>query len=287
MANENEYGKISNEIIGVYKIECNGKCYVGSSSRSIAGRWKEHIKDLNKGNHHNKYLQNVYNKHGRDAFLFSILEIVERKEDVITAEQKYIDNLKPEFNICPTAGSWLGNKQTEEAKQKLRDRIVSEETRQKIRDVLALEEVKQKMCNRFTSEETMQKMQNRIVSEEIRQKIRDALASEEVKQKMRESSLGYRHTEEAKQKMRDRVVSEETRQKMSASRLGKKYKKREKDFSDKTRKKIFSDEIRKKLSDLRLGRPCSEETKQKIRETKLRKKLLNENATEITTPESV
>jgi group I intron endonuclease len=48
-------------------------------------------------------------------------------------EQHYLDLLKPEYNIHPTAGSSIGYRHTEETKQAIRDalkgRQVSEETR--------------------------------------------------------------------------------------------------------------------------------------------------------------
>jgi hypothetical protein len=40
-------------------------------------------------------------------------------ENCVKREQYYIDLLKPEYNILPTAGSWLGNKHSDESRVKL------------------------------------------------------------------------------------------------------------------------------------------------------------------------
>lgn len=207
--------------MGVYQIELNGKTYVGSSSRSIEGRWNSHLDALRKGNHCNQYLQNAFNKYGEELLKFSVLEVVEIPEDCIIIEQKYIDSINPEYNICPTAGSSLGMKHTEEAIQKMRDRIVSKETRQKMRDRIVSEETRQK--NRLAQLETHH-------TEETKQKMRLASTgkhhTEESKQKCRLVNLGRHHTEEARQNNRLAQLgthhphTEETKQKIRLARLG-------------------------------------------------------------------
>ena len=59
------------KICGVYKIEnsVNGKYYIGSSN-NIYRRWKEHIKLLNKNNHHSPHLQFAWNKYGEKILSF-------------------------------------------------------------------------------------------------------------------------------------------------------------------------------------------------------------------------
>lgn len=93
-------------MIGIYKITCmgNGKVYVGQSIR-IKQRWKEHQSDLKNNKHYNHYLQNAYNKYGKNSFKYEILEqcpktkLNEREEFYI----KLLDSYKNGFN-CNTGG---------------------------------------------------------------------------------------------------------------------------------------------------------------------------------------
>lgn len=75
---------------GVYQIVCRrtGHRYIGSSVR-IERRWGRHREELNKGTHHNGWLQRAWVKYGKEAFDFEILEVcgVNRVE----REQFYMD----------------------------------------------------------------------------------------------------------------------------------------------------------------------------------------------------
>jgi len=104
---------------GIYTIvnEVNGKSYIGSAC-SFRKRWATHRSDLKKGTHHSTYLQRAWNKYGEENFYFGVLEPVENKEDLVAREQFWLDTLKPEYNISPTAGSSLGARQSEETIQK-------------------------------------------------------------------------------------------------------------------------------------------------------------------------
>lgn len=95
---------------GVYKIlnTANGKTYIGSS-QNIKARWAEHRRDLEQGKHSNRYLQNSYNKHGVNAFSFSVLLLC-AKADLVLYEQICLDHYKPELNLSPTAYSNAGMK---------------------------------------------------------------------------------------------------------------------------------------------------------------------------------
>lgn len=62
-------------ICGIYMIKnlVNEKKYIGRST-DIKTRWSNHKYELNKGIHVNSYLQNAWNKYGKDNFEFSIIE---------------------------------------------------------------------------------------------------------------------------------------------------------------------------------------------------------------------
>jgi hypothetical protein len=54
---------------GVYGIRnrINGKVYVGSASKSLAGRIRGHLSGLTKGTHFNRHLQAAWNRYGATA----------------------------------------------------------------------------------------------------------------------------------------------------------------------------------------------------------------------------
>lgn len=105
---------------GIYSIKnkINGKCYIGSTSSSFYFRIRHHINALNRNSHSNIYLQNAWNKYGKNAFEFNIIEEAEPL-NCLVREQYYIDNLKPEYNLCQIAGSRLGQNHSNETKVKM------------------------------------------------------------------------------------------------------------------------------------------------------------------------
>lgn len=105
---------------GVYQITCKptGKIYVGSAVQ-FRRRWSLHRVQLRQGTHHSPHLQNAWNKHGADAFEFKVL-LVCAPEMVVFYEQVMMDALKPSFNICPVAGSNIGMKHSDAAKENMR-----------------------------------------------------------------------------------------------------------------------------------------------------------------------
>lgn len=121
---------------GVYKIvnKITNELYVGSTI-NLKRREYEHFHQLRKNSHSNNHLQHSFNKHGEDNFEFTILEICE-KNKCLEIEQKHISELKPYYNINPTAGNSLGVKHSIETKDKISKtkmgHITSEETKEKI-----------------------------------------------------------------------------------------------------------------------------------------------------------
>lgn len=113
-------------VAGVYAFLNNDTgeiAYVGSSI-NLGKRAQNHIN--NKGS--NISLQRAFLKYGIASFSFLVLEIItltdfttasERKEAILSAEQRYLDQLQPRYNILTNAGSPLGYKQSDEAKAKI------------------------------------------------------------------------------------------------------------------------------------------------------------------------
>ncbi len=106
-------------IKGVYQITNvrNGRRYIGSAV-NVRKRCYHHWKRMTKGLHGNRFLQRTWDKYGEQVFQYEVLEAVKDKNKLTEREQWYLDNHKPEYNMCPTAGNWLGHKHTEEAKKK-------------------------------------------------------------------------------------------------------------------------------------------------------------------------
>ena len=85
----------------IYKIRnvVNDKFYVGSTVDSRKRFWA-HRKALRLGTHDCTHLQRAWNKYGEDCFKFEIVEVVPEGEDLLAAEQKWLDD---------HAGNALGN----------------------------------------------------------------------------------------------------------------------------------------------------------------------------------
>ena len=76
-------------VSGIYKItsESQGKCYIGSSIH-IRNRWATHRCQLKGNKHGNRYLQNVYNKHGMDDLTFEVIMTCEPEQLLVFEEQQ-------------------------------------------------------------------------------------------------------------------------------------------------------------------------------------------------------
>jgi len=101
----------------------NNKIYFGSA-KNLYSRMTTHYSLLNLNKHHNKHLQNAWNKYGEENFKFFVNQIIEDGENVLEREQFNIDlfkQYKPEllYNINPIAGSLLGFKHSEETRKKM------------------------------------------------------------------------------------------------------------------------------------------------------------------------
>lgn len=77
---------------GIYKIrnKINGKYYVGSSV-DIRSRWRAHRSRLDKGRHHDTYLQRAWDKYGENNFEFELAEEIVGIEALRSVEQEYLD----------------------------------------------------------------------------------------------------------------------------------------------------------------------------------------------------
>jgi group I intron endonuclease len=101
---------------GIYKISSKQfpeRTYIGSSVY-LNRRKSEHFKQLRIGKHINSKMQNHANKYGLDDLVFEVIEYVEKIDNIIKTEQKYLDVENTYFNTCKIAGSTAGIKQSKE-----------------------------------------------------------------------------------------------------------------------------------------------------------------------------
>lgn len=227
---------------GIYKIQSKikpNRIYIGSAV-NIKSRWTNHRNELKRNVHKSPKLQSHFNKYGENDLCFSVL-ISCLKEDLLSQEQFFIDSMNPWFNTCKIAGNCLG-------------KICSEETRKKIG--------KAQLGRKHTLEHrTKNSISNkgRKLTEQHKKRISEALKgkvkSEEAKQKLSKSrkgkttwNKGLLMSEEIKMKMRLRFIKNPGFGFQKGNRCA---------IGNKTW----------------LGKHRSEETKQKIRDTILKKKI--------------
>jgi len=92
--------------------------YIGSAINFKNRKWG-HISSLRKNKHKNQFVQNSWNKYGEEAFIFEVLEVIDKKENLILREQYWIDTLSPTFNFSKIAGSPLGVKHTQKSRKNM------------------------------------------------------------------------------------------------------------------------------------------------------------------------
>ncbi len=94
------------KLSAIYQIrnKCNGKIYIGHSI-NITMRWYTHMDALLSGKHVNAKLQEDFNTYSISNFEFSILELVNGKEELVKKEQEYLNRLdfKNNYNLYNSA----------------------------------------------------------------------------------------------------------------------------------------------------------------------------------------
>lgn len=195
---------------GIYKITniVNGKFYIGSAIKLIK-RKADHFSKLSLNKHSNIFLQNAYNKYGKESFIFEVIERTSDKNELINLEQKWLDKLNPfgdiGYNICRNARSALGRK-------------LSKET---------IEKIKKSNKGRKSTPEQIEKMRNTKLSQKL-------TMPQYLKDKLSEIN---------RIRMTGKKMSEETKKKLSDLYKGKpnlhlKGKKRLKEHIEKTAKAL-------------------------------------------------
>ena len=128
---------------GIYQIRnlVNNKIYIGSSNNLYRRKVYNHLYKLRLDKHDNIYLQNSYNYHGEQNFIFEVIEFVENEGELLEHEQYWLDKFYSKdfcYNINPKADKPLSLKgklshnYNREPWNKGKTDIYSEETLQKI-----------------------------------------------------------------------------------------------------------------------------------------------------------
>jgi len=97
-------------VAGVYEIVApNGHRYIGSSV-DLERREQDHFRALKKQKHYNPVLQKAHNKY-KKRLKFKVIMYCD-KDMTLFWEQKFLDNLRPEYNLVRTAsgGGMSGEK---------------------------------------------------------------------------------------------------------------------------------------------------------------------------------
>jgi group I intron endonuclease len=160
--------------------------YVGSAV-TVNRRWATHRRDLAKQCHYNSKLQRAYDKYGKDAFDWEIIQPVEDKKNLVEREQFWMNFFVPAYNNRPVADSPLGTKHSLETRAKMsaahKGRVFSDKHK----------------ANLSAS------AQGRVISEERKKHLSEInkgkITSEETRAKIGATSVGRYHTDAAKQKI--------------------------------------------------------------------------------------
>lgn len=154
----------------------NGKRYVGSSN-NLKRRLLKYFNVALISQDLSMVIYRALLKYGYSKFSFTILEYCD-SDVLLEREQHYIDTLKPEYNVCSTAGSTLGKLHAEESKLKI------------------------STTKKNTGVGESNSMYGRVHTEEARKLMREAKLgrnlSDETKVKLSKAATGRKFTEEHK-----------------------------------------------------------------------------------------
>ena len=214
---------------GIYTITNlnDGKAYIGSTV-DFKTRWGNHKNELRRGIHSNSYLQNAGSKYGEDVFEFGILEYVDNLDNLVKAEQFWMDIYREEgkdlYNFglaadCPARGRNLSKEHC-----------------------YAIIKAHKGKPSGFTGKKHTEEARRRIG------KSREGIPS---------TRVGYKHSEETKHK-----ISEGIRNMSPKAKAERAHK-----FSEAKKGRKLSDKHKRRIGEGNKGKKRSEETRRKMSES--------------------
>lgn len=175
---------------GIYRITCTvegkEKSYIGSTKHPFKRRWRDHQGGLKASRHRNIHLQKAWNKYGESAFEFHPLEPVAFVEDLIEAEQRWIDI----YQACDRAYGY-------NIRPRADRKCLSQETKEKLRAAHLGKKLSPEHRAKFSAIRLGRKPSPEAISN-----MKAAQSAPEVRSKMRAAKLGTKHTPETKAKIR-------------------------------------------------------------------------------------
>jgi group I intron endonuclease len=234
---------------GIYVITntISSSRYVGSS-KNLRTRAMSHRKALNCSRHPNKHLQNAWNKYGEAVFMFTALEEIifeaednhkENRKLLLSREQHWIDEIKPEYNIAPPAISNLGIKRSPEAVEKIASKHRG---------------MKRSGETRANISKALKGRKGRPLSPEHKAKLRKGNAEwnsssekgEQVRARQKGDLFWIEHCARMSEISRNVPVSDETRSKLSATWKGRKRSEEDRKKKSEAAKNPSQETIRKR-----------------------------------------
>lgn len=204
--------------------------YIGSTRHYLRRKW-EHVDGLKNGRHHCARLQAAWAQYGPDAFVFEVLEVVEDVEQLLHAEEVWLQKHAGDpafYNSAPSAFSPPASTAESRAKiaATLRDRYGQDIKLHPRYGKPHSDETKAKISEKRTGKMAGEKHYRfgQTLSAEVREKIGAAqrgvkkgprTLTEEGRAKIRAAAAaghyanftGKKHTEEAKAKMSRPIIA--------------------------------------------------------------------------------
>lgn len=111
----------------IYEIKNKetGCIYIGCS-RNVPYRWKEHLRDLEKDQHHCIHLQRAWNRYGKGFFTFTVISQHPTEELMFLEEVSLIENTSKKYNVAVGGSGGNTRKHFDENQNKLYSKKLSD-----------------------------------------------------------------------------------------------------------------------------------------------------------------